>query len=111
LPTTFALLDEITVTLAVAGLVLCLLRIQTFAYRLLAMWFAVALVVTGIFSEYDLVTISRLHYALPPLAAFAAIAVDRAIASRTSRGSNGRCPPSRSPCWRRPCSSLTAVIS
>ncbi len=76
-----ALLDEITVTLAVAGFVLCVLRIHTFAYRLLIIWFALAVAVTGLVSEYNVVSISRLHYALPPLAAFAAIAVDRAIAA------------------------------
>jgi hypothetical protein len=84
-----ALADEITAVLAVAGLVLCLLRLRVFAYRLLAAWFAIALAVTGLFSEYDVVTISRLHYALPPVAAFAAIALDRAIAAA---GEIGRRP-------------------
>jgi hypothetical protein len=76
-----ALLDEITVTLAIAGLALCAFRIKTFAYRLFVIWFCIALIVTGLFSEYGVVTISRLHYALPPLAAFAAIAADRALAA------------------------------
>jgi Protein of unknown function (DUF3179)/Dolichyl-phosphate-mannose-protein mannosyltransferase len=75
------LMDEVSVTLAVAGLVLVLARLHHFAYRTLLIWFVVAAVVAGVFSPYSEVSISRMHYALPPMAAFAGIAVDRLLVS------------------------------
>lgn len=76
-----ALMDGVSVALAIAGLGLAVARIKEFSYRLLLIWFAVAVVTTGMFSEYTFVSISRLHYVLPPLAGFAGITVDRLIAS------------------------------
>ena len=76
-----ALMDEISATLAVAGLILVLIRLHHFAYRTLMIWFVVAATVAGVFSPYGEVSITRMHYALPPMAAFAGIAVDRLLAS------------------------------
>ena len=78
------LMDEVSVTLAVAGLVLVLARLHHFAYRTLIIWFVVAATVAGVFSyygQYGEVSITRMHYALPPMAAFAGIAVDRLLVS------------------------------
>ena len=73
------LMDGVSVSLAYAGLGLSLGGIMRFPYRLLVIWFLVAIVVTGVLSEYSEVSISRLHYALPPMAAFAALALDAIV--------------------------------
>jgi len=75
-----SLMDEVSVTLAVAGMFLALTRFHQCGYRTLMIWFLVVAAVAGVFSPYA-VSISRLHYALPPMAAFAGIAVDRLLAS------------------------------
>lgn len=82
-----ALMDSVTVTLAVAGLFVSLVRIRHTGYRAISIWFVVAATVAGVFSEYGDVTISRLHYVLPAIAAFAGIGADRLVAalSETSK--------------------------
>lgn len=71
--------DGVSVTLSYAGLGLSLGGIMRFPYRLLVIWFLVAIVVAGVLSEYSEVSISRMHYALPPMAAFAALALDAIV--------------------------------
>lgn len=76
-----ALMDEVTVVLAMAGFFYALRWISNPAYRTLIIWFGAAAAATGFMFQYEYVAISRLHYALPPAAAFAGIAADRAIGS------------------------------
>jgi len=77
--TSGGLQDGVSVSFAYAGLGLSLAGITRFAYRFLVIWFLVAIIIAGMLSEYSEVSISRMHYALPPMAAFAAVAVDAAI--------------------------------
>ncbi len=76
-----ALMDGVSATLAVAGLGYALLRVRHLGYRTMVIWFIIAATVAGLFFHVESVAISRLHYALPPMAAFAGIALDRTIAS------------------------------
>jgi hypothetical protein len=76
-----ALMDSVSFTLAVAGLFVALRRFRHFGYRIVVMWLLVAAAVTGIFSAYAFVSISRLSYLMPPMAALAAVGVDRLIAA------------------------------
>ena len=75
------LMDEVSATLAVAGFFLALTHFRHFGHRTLMIWFLVAATVAGVLSPYGEVSTTRLHYALPPMAAFAGIAVDRLLAS------------------------------
>jgi hypothetical protein len=76
-----SLMDEVSVTFAVAGFFLALTCFRHFGHRTLMIWFLVAATVAGVLSPYGEVSTTRLHYALPPMAAFAGIAVDRLLAS------------------------------
>lgn len=75
------LMDGISVSFAMAGLVYAFARLNEYGSRMLIVWLVVAGTVAGLMSEYDFVSISRMHYALPPMAAFAGIAADRLLAS------------------------------
>lgn len=75
------LMDGISVTFAMAGLVYAFARLNEYGSRVLIAWLIIAGTVAGLMSEYDFVSISRMHYALPPMAAFAGIAADRLMAS------------------------------
>lgn len=75
------LMDGISVTFAMVGLVYALAKPQAFGCRMLVVWLMIAGTVAGLMSEYDFVSISRMHYALPPMAAFAGIAADRMLAA------------------------------
>ena len=75
-----ALLDGLSAVFAMAGLALAVRRVSLFSSRLVLIWFVVAITVTGFLSLYTTVTITRLHYALPPLAAFAGMAADELLA-------------------------------
>lgn len=79
-----ALLDGISAVLATAGFALSIRRGRLFSYRLVLIWFVVAIAATGVLSLYTTVSISRLHYALPPLAAFAGVAVDEVLSTLTA---------------------------
>ncbi|MEX0750544.1 MAG: DUF3179 domain-containing (seleno)protein, partial [Dehalococcoidia bacterium] len=76
-----SLLDSLTVVFTVAGFFFALTRVRRAPFFMVLMWFAVAVVVSGVLSPYGVVVISRMHYALPPLAAFAGIAVDRLLSA------------------------------
>jgi 4-amino-4-deoxy-L-arabinose transferase-like glycosyltransferase len=75
-----ALLDAFTATLMVAGLIFAFVNLRQFPHAVLLLWAGLAAFTTGVMSEYSIVSISRLHYILPPLVVFAAIALDRLIA-------------------------------
>ena len=77
--TSGGLQDGVSVSLSYAGMGLSFGGITRFPYRFLVIWFLIAIVVAGVLSEYSEVSISRMHYALPPMAAFAAVAVDALI--------------------------------
>lgn len=79
-----SLLDEISAALALLGLGFCVSRVRHEGARFLLVWFLVAIVVTGIFHPRQDGVGSRLHYALPPMAAFAGLAVDRIVAAYAS---------------------------
>jgi len=79
-----SLLDPISAVLATVGLLYCFSRIRHEGYRLLAIWFGVAVVATGFFFPVANVAISRLHYLLPVLAAFAGLALHHALRSAES---------------------------
>ena len=82
------LLDPVSALLAVLGVGLALGRIRDPSFRLLLVWFAIALTATGILSPYPNVAISRLHFVVPPLALLAGCAAnhvwDRALPFRGS---------------------------
>jgi 4-amino-4-deoxy-L-arabinose transferase-like glycosyltransferase len=76
-----ALMDSVSVTFAVAGFALALRRIRDEGHRRLLIWYAGAATVVGLLYNEEFVAISRLHYALPPIAAFSAVALDRLVAA------------------------------
>jgi 4-amino-4-deoxy-L-arabinose transferase-like glycosyltransferase len=76
------LLDPISGVLLAFGIAVALVGIRLESMRLLLIWAAIALLVTGILSPYDHPTVTRLHYCLPPLAllgGFGAKAVWRTV--------------------------------
>jgi hypothetical protein len=74
-----SLLDSLSVVFVVAGFFFALMRIGRGPYFTIVMWFLVAVVVSGVLAPYGVVAISRMHYALPPLAACAGLAADRLL--------------------------------
>lgn len=84
-----SLLDEVSAVLAVLGLAYALYRWRNEGYRFLLIWFLVAAVVTGVFHLRALDHLAtRFHYALPPMAAFAGLALDRIVAAFSGFSSN-----------------------
>ncbi len=74
-----SLLDDVSAPLALLGLAYTATRLRSERYRLLLIWFLVAIVVTGLFHPRQVEINSRLHYVLPAMATFAGIAIDRLI--------------------------------
>ncbi|MCH8064996.1 MAG: glycosyltransferase family 39 protein [Chloroflexi bacterium] len=74
-----SLLDDISAPLALLGLAYTATRVREERYRFLLIWFLVAIVVTGLFHPRQTEINSRLHYVLPPMAAFAGLALDRIV--------------------------------
>ena len=72
------LMDPVSAVLAVLGIGFSLGNIRMASYRLLLVWFVVAVVITGILSPYPHVAITRLSFALPPLALMAGMLASRA---------------------------------
>lgn len=75
------LLDPVTAVLAVLGVGLAASRLSDPRYRLPLVWLAVAMVASGVLSPYPGVAISRLSFALPPMALLAGLAASRLWAS------------------------------
>jgi hypothetical protein len=74
-----ALMDDASATLAILGLSYALFRARSLPCRFLLLWFAVALVATGLFSPYERVPLTRLQIVLPAMAAFAGLAIHRIL--------------------------------
>ena len=73
------LLDPVTSVLAVLGIGFALTHIHLRHFRLLLIWFGVAMVVTGVLSPYPHVAITRLTFALPPLVLLAGTSASHLI--------------------------------
>ncbi len=74
-----SLMDVASAVLAVLGLAYSLSRIRSGSHRFLVIWYAAAVVATGLFATYDRVAFERMHIVLPAMAAFAGIAVDQTL--------------------------------
>jgi len=73
-----SLLDEISAVLALLGLAYAISRVMQPGYRLLVIWAIAAIVATGVLHQHPLTEMpSRLNFAIPPMAAMAALALDR----------------------------------
>ena len=68
-----ALMDLVSGLLAVMGVAFALGHVKEPLWRLLLIWFAVAIMITGILSPYPHVAIIRLIFVLPPLALLAGL--------------------------------------
>jgi len=72
--------DEISAVLMLFGLGYAISNFKKPAYRLLLIWFFVAVFVGGVLHEHAATELpSRLNFALPPAAAFAGIAVHKLV--------------------------------
>lgn len=74
-----SLLDPVSAVLYVLGIGLALSRFRHPAFRLLIVWWAVALVGSGFTNPYERTAITRLHYVLPAVAALGGVALDQAL--------------------------------
>jgi 4-amino-4-deoxy-L-arabinose transferase-like glycosyltransferase len=74
-----SLLDDVSAPLALLGLAYAATRVRDAGHRLLVIWFLVAITASGLFHPRQEEINSRLHFVLPPMAAFAGIALDRSI--------------------------------
>ena len=75
-----SLLDEITAVLALLGLAYALYRVMKPEYRFILIWAVVAIVVTGVLHQRPFTELpTRMNFAIPPMAVFAGIAVDRVV--------------------------------
>lgn len=79
--TSGSLAEPFTAALYVLGAAWAVWSWRDVRSRLLLVWLGVALAATGVVSQYDFVTITRLHFALPAVALLAAVAVERTIAA------------------------------
>ena len=71
------LLDPVTAVLAVLGIAFAVGHLKLPRFRLLLIWFGVAIVVTGVLSPYPHVAITRLAFAVPPLVLLAGVSAAR----------------------------------
>ena len=86
-----SLLDEVSAVLAILGLAYVLYRLRDPSHRFIAIWVIVAIAVTGALHPRALAELpSRMHYALPPMAALAGIGLDRIVAGFASLSSRRR---------------------
>ena len=67
------LLDPVTAVLATLGIAFAIGHVGLQRFRLLLVWFVVAMVVTGFLSPYPQVAITRLTFAVPPLVLLAGL--------------------------------------
>jgi 4-amino-4-deoxy-L-arabinose transferase-like glycosyltransferase len=75
-----SLLDPISAVLFALGLGLAIGKVRHPAFRLLLVWWALSLAVTGLANPRAEVTITRLHYVIPAACALAAVGLERALA-------------------------------
>ncbi len=85
-----SLLDELSAVLALLGMGYAAYRVRREEHRFLVIWYLVAMVVTGLFHPRQDEINSRLHYVLPPMAAFAGLALDRIVAGFSKVSSSPR---------------------
>ena len=86
-----SLLDEISAVLAILGLAYALYRLRDPGHRFIVVWAIVAIVVTGVLHPRPLTELpSRMHFAVPPMAALAGIGLDRIVAGFASLSSRRR---------------------
>lgn len=86
-----SLLDEISAVLAILGLAYALYRLRDPGHRFIVVWAIVAIFVTGVLHPRPLTELpSRLHFAVPPMAALAGIGLDRIVAGFASLSSRRR---------------------
>ena len=78
------LFDPISASLAALGIAFALGHIGNPANRILLIWFGIAFIMTGVLSPYPHVAITRLLFAVPPLALLAGL-----LAGRMSNASLG----------------------
>jgi 4-amino-4-deoxy-L-arabinose transferase-like glycosyltransferase len=74
-----SLVESVTAVLFVLGLGYALVTWRDSRSRIVLIWFAVGMLVAGILSKYDYVSVSRMHYVLPAVILLAALAGDRLI--------------------------------
>lgn len=74
-----SLLDPLSAVLFAMGLAVALTQANRPALRLMLVWFAVGLVVTGFFTPIAEVPVTRLNYLVLPAAALAGLAFDRTL--------------------------------
>ena len=72
-----ALLDPISAVLAALGVALALGWLRFPSQRLMLIWFAVAMVATGVLSPFPTVAVTRLYFVVPPLAILGGILAAR----------------------------------
>ena len=76
------LLDPVSGCLSALGIAYALGHVRWGAFRLLLVWFAIAIFMTGILSPYPHVAVTRVSFVLPPLAIMAGLLVERFLGSR-----------------------------
>jgi hypothetical protein len=74
-----SLAEPVTAAFFVLGLGYAIATWRDARARTVLAYFAVGILVTGILSKYDYVSVSRLHYLIPIVAILAALAIDRAL--------------------------------
>jgi hypothetical protein len=72
-----SLLEPLSAGLFVLGLVLIVFGWRDTRARLLLTWFGIGLVVAGVLSKYDYVSVSRLNFLIPVAAIFCGLAAER----------------------------------
>jgi hypothetical protein len=72
-----SLAEPFTAALYVLGVACALTTWKDVRSRGLLVWLAIGLIVTGVLSNHDYVSVQRLHYVLPAVAILAALALDR----------------------------------
>ncbi|MCH8065339.1 MAG: glycosyltransferase family 39 protein [Chloroflexi bacterium] len=88
---TGSLLDEVSAVLAILGLAYALYRLRDSGHRFIVIWAIVAIVVTGVLHPRASTELpSRMHFAVPPMAALAGIGLDRIVAGFASLSSTRR---------------------
>ncbi|MCH7578649.1 MAG: glycosyltransferase family 39 protein [Chloroflexi bacterium] len=88
---TGSLLDEVSAVLAILGLAYALYRLRDPGHRFIVIWAIVAIVVTGVLHPRASTELpSRMHFAVPPMAALAGIGLDRIVAGFASLSSTRR---------------------
>lgn len=73
---TGSLLDPISGTLFLLGLIICLIGVKKNGPVLILSWYILGLITTGTFSEYSYVAVSRLNFLLPVVSIMGGLALD-----------------------------------